>query len=43
MYDTIFYATTQSEPLPVNLGAGAECGGLPSTACLFLNVSHATS
>jgi len=28
MEDAIFYATAQSEPLPVDLGAGAQCGGL---------------
>ena len=30
MDDTIFYAAAQSErALPVDLGAGAQCGGLP--------------
>jgi len=43
MDGTIIYATAESEPLPVDLGAGAQCGSLPPTACLFLSVSHATS
>ena len=30
--DNLVYATAQSEPLPVDLGAGAYRGGRPSTA-----------
>jgi len=33
MDNNIVYATVQSEPLPVDLGAGAYCGGRPPTAC----------
>jgi len=38
MDDNIFYATAQSVPLPVDLGAGAYCGGLPHS--LFMLDEH---
>jgi len=35
MDDNIVYATAQSEPLPVDLLAGAYRGGRPPTACFI--------
>jgi len=40
MDDTIFYAAAQSEPLPVDLGAGASYR--PQLVCLVLLVFNVT-